>query len=803
MDKIKIRDNIIKPLREEIQLLFNQIQNKDKISDIEDILKYYLHFHSFLMDGDTQTAGYLKGVTKVTESLKEFIHPSRKDSQNVLFNKPYNRLILIYVKIVTILIYLYKKGYLPELGRNPASFIGEIINKIIIDKDETSQQLIDEILHDELKAIKPEFWEAILRKAYIEIKILYWSDFDFNRESDFSLSKILEKMKGDLHENNYDLLTDEISDVDYIDYFKKVSVKFQSDFDQPDIIFIDSSYIADFKSKGAIVSIDSILKKTDYEQIINSIDKISLLSLGKTVNGTLDAIPFTRNFHVPGILQSAYDKIIDNETDNKFKTDYIAEFIKLIKLENPDQAKINYNILLTIINNRKDDGNGLEKILQNQLYDKSTGQEDEKITLRFYSSLFKDLGQEDILKDKDKDEITKGSVTIINMGINEDEDEVADYYIPMQLAKGAHVTYTVFAYLANSSQQQISMISSQNDEESEKERKEPKNERKNHYDFKVTSKNDLKKNTTDFYKLIFKYVPVISLSLDQKASGILRDKQIKWFDLCLPIESQKYQSENILFSKAPVYRYVDKPLSCIGGFVLAVNKHSKDYAGATKIIKELLKYYYWYKGSKKNNNKKEQKEQNHEIVHDIECRIKTESPEEESALQKNCFTDTYNEIKIPNNIAKRPNSDYWKSIEEIISYVFRIHIITLFIYRHFKILNNGEKDPNKMQILPKDIKPDLIENTINRFKEIAQVGFIQSFDEDLLEQKKTYISSLPDWFTLNFSFPANDVIYIKEIISIYMEKSIDDFMNVLSDKTIDLLFEKIENCMLENNLKMI
>jgi hypothetical protein len=230
-------------------------------------------------------------------------------------------------------------------------------------------------------------------------------------------------------------------------------------------------------------------------------------------------------------------------------------------------------------------------------------------------------------------------------------------FIPMQAARGAHITYTFFAYLAGASKnkERHSFITV------EKNRSE---ERRN-ICLHIYSSELIRRRIESFLRLIYLYVPVISLCLDHVRAGVVRSGALSnlWFDPCLPIEAQKFQVEEIKLYPKPIEVTLNSAsLSCLGGYCLALTDYSNAKHQTVMQGFELAKKYY------DNINKKKPPS-------DFNCRIDYNASEHKQEHKEISYIST------PIKIAKRPNFHGWSVIEEQISNIVRQYMATAMIIR--------------------------------------------------------------------------------------------------------------------------
>lgn len=263
----------------------------------------------------------------------------------------------------------------------------------------------------------------------------------------------------------------------------------------------------------------------------------------------------------------------------------------------------------------------------------------------------------DLKKDRDK-HLDLISLTEINLQeIQETWDKVKDEsvfridkfrqskipIIPMQAASGAHIVYTFFAYMSNIDDNSQPFI---------------KVEWLQDFKFKLiipVKEGNLIERVKYFLTTAFCFAPIDVLCLDHLRSALLRDVYPYWFDPCLPREAVFFQKNNW-----PEYLGVakinNKNLTCLGGYCLAMLSCTSDRRAVAGMT---------------------------------------------TGLRRKVYTKLYNlddDKKDPNKIiselssAIRPFFPFWRSLEETISNVVRIHLFTLLMARTTWKSDHKEED---------------------------------------------------------------------------------------------------------------
>ena len=394
----------------------------------------------------------------------------------------------------------------------------------------------------------------------------------------------------------------------------------------------------------------------------------------------------------------------------------------------------------------------------------------ENITESKYFDYLRNIKTENIgsILDKklSKEDLNKAENT---MFITQLPDELL---IPMQLARGPHSVYTLFAYMANCSTNQNSLF-----------------ELKGKNTIAIEQMEHLIPRFEFFYRVVLTYVPVFSLILDHTFSGFVRDHNEKWIDYCLPIEASIFQESKVVFAKHPILTKANKPLSCLGGYVFAIDKDCMNPYKAVEIIKEI---------SKNRTVRVDTEFQEFENSSVFQSTILSKSKINERILERGNYIET------PKSLAKRPNFKGWKELENIISEIIRVNAFVLLFFRNvlFKYTNNADVTLDKLSQFKLD------NNKLNEFKENCINIIIKEFiDSDIKncirKQNKRFNEDtvelfVIEWVTNNFNFVTVEQSYIKDVMNelidtlVKNEMSLNECIKVLSTRTAEMLHYKFK-----------
>jgi len=727
-----------------VSAVIDSMEDKDKIKEIEELIKEHLLYCYLLMADEENIKNhdlnkYIDTSNHLVTAREQFIKHIKVDNQN-----PPDQLFkfsnIIVNQILTIVL-LYKKGYLPTMTQSPFYFIKNILHSILPFHDSEDNETINAALRNSLANIPQEIWHYINQKPYSEISIFFWENFDISTDkithrlisainTVIEISSNLKKEK--TIPNLYcDLFVKPKTSTNYNDYFKSLEEELQNTFQKPDIYFLDSSLISEYKSKGILFPFASIEKRQNTEQHFLEND---IIPLGIADNGTLDAFPISRNFHIPAKAAKASFEIEHIKFEVLNQT-LAKKFSKTILAQNVSEIKY---IEYLRRNGTENSESIFDKILSNS--------------------------------DLNKPENAKFITNIPN-----------ELLMPMQLARGPHSVYTLFAYMANCSTTQNSLF-----------------ELNGKDSILIEKKDQLIPRFEFFYRAILTYVPIFSLTLDHTFSGFVRDHNEKWIDFCLPIEASIFQESKVEFAKKPILTKANKPLSCLGGFVFAIDKDCMNPYKAVEIVKEI---------SKNRTVLSESEIPEFENAKVFQSTILSESKINQKVLSNG------NYIQTPASLAKRPNFKGWKELENIISEVTRVNVFVLLLFRN--ILSKYTNDTN---LRLNEISQFKLDNkSLNIFKEncinIIVKDFIDSDIKSYLKKRDKKMDEdkvdefVMQWVTNNFNFITVEQSYIKDVINELIDTlaqndmSIDKCIEVLSIKTAEMLHYKFKTYCYFNDYK--
>lgn len=710
---------------------------------------------------------------KITEKLKQLDDDKVDKIIKIIEESNHEKLGQSITIMAITIILLYRQGYLSELSHNPASFIKKIITDIFPFKELLS--LEDDQLtlgfSSLLMNIASKDWQSIAHRVFAGISVMHWKDLDLSIDQDFKLSSILNKIMKKNIEERKAAITPQVEPGTYQHYISKLNQKLQNRYMQPDLVLIDSILVAEYKAKGVFGTIGNFIKREERGaiQIPGLVDK-EIEQLGRTIDGYLEAIPITRNFHLPG---------------------YAKEFEK----KHVDIAK-NLDKSIDIFIGPSGE-NDWEKIFENSPF--ANHEEYFKFenintdNLEEFNSSFKNSFNK---KHHSK-------MFFLYMGDQKP-------FIPMQLARGAHVVYSFFAYTNGAIEEIKPFLFVSKSEEDDQIMQ-----------INIVDSEALQEQLYYFLALIYKYVPAISLCLDQKYSAKVRENDLyfkDWFDPCLPIESSKFQSGKIEYKEQPINGVKGAPLSCLGGYCFTVTQNSDAVFDASDLALELSQKYYnavlekYMKNDLVNDN----------IPNDYNCRIryniynKALLPEKErkklEELEKEYRTT-------PKNIAKRPHFYGWHILEEQISNVTRLYIAAIILYRSVVAkISKSDSKQFKIKEMPIESNPDFAkkyvnEDMISNYLSFTKLSVINSLINMYENNDKTK-NEIINWVNLNYDPLIADSNVIASLIQLGIqndeyikasknpdENRFDKFISILSKHFHETLIRKLVSSCLANDWK--
>ncbi|MCF8336592.1 MAG: hypothetical protein K9I74_01285 [Bacteroidales bacterium] len=761
---MKITEDSLKQFKTELNKFLSDLSKFEKLSDIQIYLNYfnlYLYSIELLSQGKTTDA-----IKKLWENIVN--KPNGKESElyiksfgeksykleleksilhDIYWNKFKNKSVYKYnytlITMVSLVIFLNKKGLLPEMSHNPASYIKSLLSDILphIIFEDPQNLGINTLLSNKLNSIDKDVWDKILRRPQTEITFYYWPNIDHNfyatDSNIYSIRSFIKYKNSNINlKDTYIIDASNDNILSYDQYNFRFDQVLRNRYDKPDLFLIDSVNLPEYLEKGILTGTNTFFTTS----IESTLDKLSKQDqeLAKTINGTREAIPLTRNFNIVGFSKNlknrddfddALDKGIHDMLNNDDMTFKIDKCLSHLKIKN-------------------------------------------------FMSLFK--GQQYKLKE--------GCFSTYDIGSN-------NLVIPMQLAKGAHTAYTFFAYFANTYKEEdrnqyesFIHIEKHSDDEEEEEI-----EKKYCY---LPNKNTSVEAFIDFFKLLFNYVPIISLFMDQKYSAMYRTKrELKWFDPCLPIEAIKFQKDKIINIKrsksaenklepATSLNQYDKKMSCLGGYVISLSKESKEPFQAVDFSIELAQEYL----KKVKDNAKIENIKDTDVVTKINYNVLNET-EKKELYEDNKYFNT------PENIAKRPSVSQWKEIESKISDLIRPYSFAVFLLRIYTSLIQSVDYQN--QSLDTQSIVNEIEDNFDSILAVIEQNINTFFKRDISDDEEI---NLKEWIKDNLNDIKANKLFILSLIRMLTDeklpkenydKKIDKVIEQFAENITDSLYQRI------------
>lgn len=499
-----------------------------------------------------------KIITALAE--KKDLKDTEEKIQKILEGWPHeagtDQMVWNICSIVLSFILLNRQKYIDALGRNPSNFITDFFKRII-PPSFCSPDIIDNEFSKIFSKVQSEQWVRIASPLRPQITIVLWEMLD-SPEEDTSLRKSVLNIK-DIEKGRVTIYEKFLPGT-YEQYISDIDKRLRFGISESDLVLIDSVLLAEYKSKGVFDTVYYYLR----DELDEREGKLTELEIGKTDNGLIEAIPITRNFHMPGHGKDYASDGPDICNKNRKFSDIAVLSEQIPKNINDKWVKLR---------------GGKAKLLFSNPGRSSTSNAQDNISIVF-----------------------EQFITFMGREIP---------FVPMQAARGAHMAYTFFAYLSCTSIKQPSFIAL--DEEYR---------RKNGgISIKVLHPQLLKNRINHFLQFVYSFVPVSSLCLEHILAAALRThrsfKSI-WFDPCLPIEAQKFQMEEIKFGERPLQTGSDdSSLSCLGGYCLALDHKADVKHSVAKIGLNLATNYF----EQANRIAKEYENQLDKWPKDYNCRI--------------------------------------------------------------------------------------------------------------------------------------------------------------------------------------
>ncbi len=553
---MKFEEGFFEEFKSDIETLLKDIGNIQKISDIKKYLDlYFKYLYSLELIEKGKAVNDVKNDLwdDIVDRKKKSLKPINENLElglatriiNDIFdnNRNYVPLKNLLNALIALITFQNKKGILHEMSHNPASYIASLLNDILphdIFENNTTADLYS-ILSNHLNAIDKDIWDKLNRRPKTEVTFHYWRNIDNNLntsfDNPFTISELIKLFNET--ETTYIIDASNSEIIGYDDYRKDIDNCLRNRYNKPDLFLLDSIMLPEYLEKGIITGTNAFLSEEN-ERILNNLSSQDV-ELAKTINGTMEAIPLTRNFHVVSYSKRLGIDFKD-ETDKK---------IYDILIDDSKPLRISDCI---------DD-------LKNHIYSK--------------------VYQDSIFNFKD-----------FSFSINDLQDN--RLVVPMQLAKGAHAAYTFFAYFSNTFQTEDTSKKREFVHIEKRKANESGPEQTHCY---LPNIYTAIKSFESFFKLIFNYVPIASLILDHSYSAVYREIiKNRWFDPCFPIEALKFHSnDNIIIKEtneskedsepSTCQNIFDKKMSCIGGYVIGLSKESKQTFASVNFAIDLAQKY--------------------------------------------------------------------------------------------------------------------------------------------------------------------------------------------------------------------
>ena len=587
------------------------------------------------------------------------------------------------------LLFLYRSGQLPAIVHLPKRFIKAQIMQYTLPNPDLPNDIYDKyqewrnILLDTIDQLSNESLLSLRSNDPKEFVLWYWRALDLHISDPASMVKII-KDKFGREGNRRIIVRPNVVNTSqtYDAYLQDLSSRIYQRNERFDVVLIDSNTIYDYQSKGAITSFEMLYQDSKGRSLSTSEgDMRQHFAIGKTKNGHLDALPATRNFHLPArgihFFKAVPKELLNAEHKNweslKVIYDGVCDFLGI----NNDESEAG-NIPVSL-------GRDF-----NNLYDFFWPVAEEMVIEKFVEQVWKGSNPKPIAKVKDPFSCTVGcgektpflTPFILSLG-------GCVPFIPMQLAAGAHAAYTFMAYTANlgdepKQQSFISILSI--------------DEANTNTGVVGIVTEGLPERLKVILRMMFNFVPDSALCFDHLLSAVIReDDTLKdfWFDPCLPIEAIMFQHHNpdIKVNTTPAKVAGERFLTCFGGFCFGISTDSQRPADAA-----VAAWDFVYEQSsratselKRTREKKARDGTNTAILNKYDRMIPlaelraliTKHGEAAGDAEETDFCM----IESPKYGAVRPNFELWPALESEIASTFRIYSAALFVYRaiHFEI----------------------------------------------------------------------------------------------------------------------
>lgn len=654
-----------------------------------------------------------KELQKIFEEIttKSTLRDTRKLISKIFYDEKssptINRLELSYIAVVLATILMNKQNELSKFSNRPSLFLSNLLSRLFPisnANEKENEEYIKEISDKNSKirkvfsTIDTSLWNNLTRNVLGEYVIFFWEIFNSGTEDKFSINNIIDRINK--NDNKYDVFLKNEPNVSYGKYLDALEKELLKRQYYPDLVLIDTILLAEFRSKGTFDSIGHYLSQKFFEKYPYN-DKESIeYFMGSLLNGTLEALPITRNFHLPGW----YVEKKDESKGFLSKHDKYEEILeKGEKIE--DLFELGERELNCLFENNKGETNDI------------------------FTGIFNN-SKEGIVKERTH----LGKTFVINMGrykVGNDFYELP--FIPLQGARDAHIAYAVFAYFGNIESHPLINVSSSSEG--------------NSYEILMWNADAFKSIVENFLKQVYYYVPYCALCLDQEKAAFIRNKYyFHWFDPCLPIESEVFEFDSkykIKFSKNAMKNKYEQPMSCIGGYCIALTHDSYQKNDAADLAQNITSAYY---------NEAKEAALHGQVPRFFNLRIAVDNYE--TIRSQNLDQDYY---KVPDNVSKRPHFSGWRNLENIISDNFRRYMTVVMIHRSivYELLTFGAQASNLEN-------NEIVDSLLRKYNETSGI------DQKIL--KESLMGKAPE---LYFIKEILNTISIKEHLSLirnYLEK---------------------------------
>lgn len=592
------------------------------------------------------------------------------------------------------LVRLYRRGILPELARAPEDFVADLFSMLL----EVPVDVLTEKFRalDTKNTLSQSTWVDVLSTARRTFSLILWAA-PTQLQSDKELVDLISSIGAD---GRTPRLCQRTTPQSYDEYLRFVDSELQREIEHPDIVLIDSILVDEFRSKGVIASIQGLLTDKQRAHLDGAGNDFARDGQG----GAHIAVPVTRNFHLPA-CGTSFDHLSHNGWLDNIKKSW-----------DPSAKKLTIELL--------NDGNTMNPWTPS--------------ALRLTEKLDWDASH------------SPPSDFHLSMG-------ESCPFIPMQLARGPHVVYTLFSYLANGGKEN-SPIAISRDAAGLKSRRTLGALRT----YKV---EELEERLLMFLKLVFAYVPDISLCLDQLAAGYIRDDHRRdWFDPCLPIEAAAFQKDCVIAFGKEAVTFQGRSLSCLGGYCLGITGRVYEKRGAIQAAFELADSLY-EESAKKFVTPDAQRRSKLMWKERAEINCKLRHNKKDSPTQ-----DVPDYIDTPEDVALRPPIAGWRLLEEQISEVVRPYVLAVLTYRNLSLEARKKNISCEERQFPEALS----------FKGLQKPAdlFVQNFVQKLSKKSEDYLRKKQyddhtRWVSLNLESLEADLELVGALLTTTINTNYD------------------------------